>query len=164
MAMKMATKHLLGALLVVIMLATQWTPLHARSMPGELDTQEYVPVNGAYEQFASQDLNPESTMPSFATVSDVPTAPTWDSFATQTSYNYDGSFAAVDAEPGADVPFDSFVDSPETVTQPDTTSLADDTVVQANQAPPTYTQKQYDNDEVFYDTSDAETVYRAPDE
>ena len=43
---------------------------------------------------------------------------------TQTSYNYERSFAAVDAEFGADVSVDSFVDSLETVLQPDTTSPA----------------------------------------
>jgi hypothetical protein len=172
MAMKMATKAL-AAVLMVIVVALQWTALQARSVPGDFDTQEYVPTNGAYEEFDPQDLNSDASMPSFATESDVTPGTTWDAEAfssqdplsatepstDQSTYNSDdASFATTEAE----LPFDTFVDSPETITTPDpTTSLADDTAVAA--PPPVYTQAQYDNDEVSFDTSSADTVYRATD-
>ena len=180
METKMTTKTL-AAVLMVIVVASQWTALQARSVPGDIDTQEYVPTTVAFQEADPETWNPTATpsedspsfaTDSFATESDVTSGTTWDAeaFSTQDSlttaepteqstYNYDdASFATTEAE----LPFDTFVDSPETITTPDpTTSLADDTAVAA--PPPVYTQAQYDNDEVSFDTSNADTVYRATD-
>jgi hypothetical protein len=166
----------------VIVVASQWTALQARSVPGDIDTQEYVPTTIAFQEADPETWNPTATQSgnspsfatdSFATESDVTPGTTWDAEAfssqdplsatepstDQSTYNSDdASFATTEAE----LPFDTFVDSPETITTPDpTTSLADDTAVAA--PPPVYTQAQYDNDEVSFDTSSADTVYRATD-
>ncbi|KAG0556834.1 hypothetical protein KC19_11G082500 [Ceratodon purpureus] len=180
MAIKMATPTLVPVF-VAIMLASQWTTIHARSMPGDFDTQEFVPTNGAYEEFDPQDLSPDADTPSFATdsfatdsfatESDPTPETTWDAetFATrdtdsgstrQSTYNYDSSFATTEAE----LPLDTFVDSPETVTTQDTSaSFADDSALEAN-TEVVYSQSAYENDEVFFDTSNADTVYRANDD
>lgn len=182
MPIEMATRTR-EAVFVVIVMASHWTCLHARSMPGDYDTHEFVPTTGAYEDFDSRRVTPsfatQTDLPSFAseesfaTESDTTTATTWaaHSFTThdspvadsgstdQSTYNYQ-SLATTDA----DLPFDTFVDSPETVTGQDTTttSLADDAAVRADGG--THSHAEYENDEVFFDTTHAGTVYRADDE
>jgi hypothetical protein len=75
-----------------------------------------------------------------STASDVP-----DQFEMQQSvYNYDTSLASSDSTDS--LPFDTLIDSPETVTL----------VV--------YSQSAYENDEAFFDTSNADTIYRAKNE
>jgi len=138
MASTMTTTTLVPACLLLLLLASQWTLLYARSMPGDYDTQFYAPSHGG-EYFPTQGDEPsaQSDMPSFATQD-------------TTNYNYEESFASTDAE----LPYDTFVDSPETVTT---------TGQPANNDQVVFTQAQYENDEVYFDTSNADTVYRAND-
>jgi hypothetical protein len=134
MAMKMAKGKV--SLLLVLVLASQWTSLHARSVPGDFDTAEYVSTEGGNQ-------DPSQDAPSFA-----------ETFTTQpSSYNYVDSFADADSTDSADEDA-VFVDSPESVTTTDT----------AVQPTTVFTQSQYENDEVFFDTSSADTVYKANDE
>lgn len=145
--------------MVMVLVASQWTSLHARSMPGDYDTQQFQqrgfkPLNSEYQ---SSQFDTQSNQASFAgqdnpwdaesfTYQDVvvPTPPTH-----QNTYNYEGNtFASTEAP----LPFDTFIDSPETV-QDNGASFAHEQVV--------HSQAEYENDRVFFDTSDANTVYRA---
>lgn len=135
-----STRTLVPACLLLLVLALQCTSPHARSMPGDYDTQFYAPTHGG-------DYFPTQTDDQPAVQSDMPSFATHDT----ATYNYDESFASTDAD---DVPFDTFVDSPETVIA-SAPPVADEQVV--------FTQAQYDNDEVYFDTSNADTVYRAND-
>jgi hypothetical protein len=62
----------------------------------------------------------------------------------QSVYNYDTSLASSDSTDS--LPFDTLIDSPETVT------------------PVVYSQSAYENDEVFFEISNADTIYRAKNE
>lgn len=134
---------------LLLVLASQWAGLHARSMPGDYDAAEYVDATAGFRD--PQDPAASVDTPTFT-----------ETFATQGSldapdsgYDYD-SFASTDPADPSDEGV--FLDSPETV-QADTTSNGfprpDDQVV--------FTQAQYDNDEVFFDTSSADTIYKAND-
>lgn len=132
-------------MLVMLVVASQWTSLHARSVPqsgfrplnrdDQQDTQSYA---------AGQDSTWDAESFTYEEVV-VSTPPTH-----QSRYNYEGdTFASTEAE----LPFDSFIDSPE-IFQGNSASFANHE----------YTQAEYANDEVFFDTSDAAHVYRANDE
>lgn len=123
----------MATVLLLLVLAVQLTSLHARSVPGDYDTQEYVPIP------SGNTFDTQSDMPSFATNQfDTPLE------TEQNPYNYDTSLASSDSADS--LPFDTFVDSPETIN------------------PVVFSQSAYENDEVFFDTSNADTVYRAKDE
>lgn len=162
MAIKMATTTLM---MLTLVLASQWTCLHARSVPGDYDTAEHVPTHGGYHdpQDPATSFDTQSDMPSFAAEFDTP-GETWDSqiftsqdavdapeATQQSTYNYD-SFASTNSTDQLDEGV--FVDSPETVQTDNTTatSFAADTTT-VNDL----------DEEAYFDTSSADTIYKAND-
>ncbi|XP_024370179.1 pectate lyase [Physcomitrium patens] len=167
----MVSGRVASLLTVLIVLASQWKSPHARSMPVDFDNQEYVPTDQEYPEFPQNTgSNAQSDTPVFA-------AQTGDAFEYNSNNgNYDANnwdaetFASEDlvaspsqaAQSNADaategeLSYDVFIDFPESVREPPSTSFADDNVYHSKAA--------YMNDEVFYDTSAADIIYKASDD
>lgn len=168
---RMASGRMARLLTVLMVLALQWTSPHARSMPGDFDTLEYVPTDQEYPGF------PQDTGSSAQFDTPVFTAQTGDAFGSNPEIdnsdatNWDAetfnsqdpvashsevaqynSYAATEGE----LPYDVLIDSPESVREPPSTSFAGEVVYHSKAA--------YMNDEVFYDTSAADIIYKANDE
>ncbi|KAG0563689.1 hypothetical protein M758_8G049600 [Ceratodon purpureus] len=187
----MATSKALLHLLLLV-LAAQWISVHARSMKGDYDTMiqpgdyqqpstEYLDIQNNDAVAFAGEWNSQSDSLSFAKNS--PDSTTYD-YATDKNFG-DSAADSLDSEtfsfqedsqstPVTDstkqdveqLPYDTFIDSPEIVEDAGTSSFTNETTVfdQSSVESDEHSPEEYANDEVFFDTSSADTIYKSNDD
>lgn len=180
--------------LLLLVLTSQWTLLHARSVAGDYRTQQDYPAQ-SFMDFPSDPVVAEEYV--YGRVPDYqdspyefPSDPVL--FDTQSNTQLDmptftkktgpfqysamqgseqrpiempeeyDSFASTESDPT----FDTFINSPEVVDDASLRSFSGDTVYENDESGERrgfHTQYEYENDEVFFNTSSARTIYRGMD-
>lgn len=174
MATKMGNSNVFLQLLLLL-LASQWSSIHGRSMAGDYDTEihtaDFQQSNDDAVTFAAEWNVTQTDSPSFAVETDSPSYDGWDpvTFSSQDdTQTYSPETGLSEQADEQSLPYDTFIDSPEILQDAGVSSFGEEEATPYQSSDPaastTPTAEAHANDEVYFDTSGADTVYKAKDE